>query len=372
VELSSEDLLRINVLLVQPVEAIRIDEQDLVIHALLGGAEARITLNPNCRPELYLRRVREVLSNHALGSPGGYPAFLQRWTRMGQVRGGQLDKLLLLGDPEAVVAVAGAADLTPEFARRAWWCQPTIDNARRLLAHESIARDPMGRMLAGFLVEHLAFETDHLAVIATIKLVLQPGLIDEATRRRIWVRANHRNAYRLGFLAAAPNHLPDPVTARTDFPAHAEPLAALALTDNDPARLLRNLLDAPGQTFLAVAAEQLRHPLDKFTAAALLNVIGEYFAPARTGAPVTEMSALRARAESDCASAGGDIERLRAAVPTLRREMTAMLALAHTSEALALPIISQTTATGTLLQRKLAPVTDVLLASFRILRGTPM
>ena len=45
-----------------------------------------------------------MLSNHALSSPGGYPVFLQRWTRMGQAKDAQLEKLLLLGESEAVVA----------------------------------------------------------------------------------------------------------------------------------------------------------------------------------------------------------------------------------------------------------------------------
>jgi hypothetical protein len=367
-ELSSEDLLRINVLLAQQVEAIRIDEHELIVYALLGNDVARVALNPNCRPEQYLRRVREVLSSHALGSPGGYPAYLQRWTRMGQTRGGHLAKLLLLGEPEAVVAVSAAADLTAEFARRAWWCEPTIDNARRLLAHEAVARGPMGRTLATFLVEHLPFETDHLAVIATVKLILQPGLVDAAVRQRIWSRASHRNAYRLGFLAAAPGDLPDPLPARADFAAHSATLDRLALTGNPLARLLRTLLDAPGQTFLAVSEDQLRHPLDKFTAAALLDMIGEFFAPARTGPSAADVTALHGLAAAEYESAGGDVAEIRAALPGQRRETIAMLALAHAGEALALPIISQTTATGTLLRRKLAPVTDALLENYGALR----
>jgi hypothetical protein len=130
-ELSSEDLLRLNVLLANDIEAIRIDEQHMTVYGLARGNEARIPLCPNCRPEKYLRLVREMLSSHVLGSPGGYPVFLQRWTRMGQAREAQLDKLLLLGEPEAVVAVAGAAGLSDDLARRAWWSMPTADIARR-------------------------------------------------------------------------------------------------------------------------------------------------------------------------------------------------------------------------------------------------
>ena len=95
-ELAAEDLLRLNVLLANRIEAIRIDDQALAVHGLAGEHEASLSLNPNCRPDQYLRRVRELLSSHVLGSPGGYPVFLQRWTRLGQAKHGSRDKLLLL------------------------------------------------------------------------------------------------------------------------------------------------------------------------------------------------------------------------------------------------------------------------------------
>jgi hypothetical protein len=82
-----------------------IDESNLVLHALTDQGEASIPLAPTCRPDKYLRLVRELLSGHALGSPGGYPVYLSRWTRHGQMEGINLGKLLLTGEPEAVVAV---------------------------------------------------------------------------------------------------------------------------------------------------------------------------------------------------------------------------------------------------------------------------
>ncbi|MEK7190799.1 MAG: sulfur reduction protein DsrS, partial [Pseudomonadota bacterium] len=169
--LSPEDLLRLNVLLAHDLQAVRIDEQALTVHGLTLNDEARIPLNPNCRPAQYLKRVRETLSNHALGSPGGYPVFLQRWTRMGQAKDAQLEKLLLLGEGEAVVAVAGAPGLTDDIARRAWWAMPTADIARRMLERETVVQGSMGKVLAAYLVEHLPFETDPLTIITTVRLV---------------------------------------------------------------------------------------------------------------------------------------------------------------------------------------------------------
>ena len=106
VDLSSEDALRLNVLLANKPQAIRLDESSITLHALTDKGEAKISLKPNCRDDLYLRKVREVLSGHVLGSPGGYPVYLKRWSRMGQARNEILEKLLLLGEPEAVAAMS--------------------------------------------------------------------------------------------------------------------------------------------------------------------------------------------------------------------------------------------------------------------------
>ena len=84
--LSNEDNLRLNVMLAQKPQAIRIDDSRMIVYALTEKGEAKVQLNPNCNEEKYLKQVRELLSTHFLGSPGGYPIYLRRWTRMGQER----------------------------------------------------------------------------------------------------------------------------------------------------------------------------------------------------------------------------------------------------------------------------------------------
>jgi hypothetical protein len=370
-QLSSEDLLRLNVLLANDIEAIRIDEQHMTVYGLARGNEARIPLSPNCRPEKYLRLVREMLSSHVLGSPGGYPVFLQRWTRMGQAREAQLDKLLLLGEPEAVIAVAGAAGLSDDLARRAWWAMPTADIARRLLEKDVVVKGRMGQELAAYLVEHLPFETEPLTVIATVRLILQSGLIDTEARGRIFRLGTHRNVYHIGFLDAVPDDLPQPLPARSDYAAYRDRLAVLVEHGNALAAFLAKLLDAPGQTFLAVSETQLQHPVDKYTVAALMDIIGNYFRPARGGAePAGEIDAALKCTETLMASARDELEALLEGVPELRNEISAMLTLAHTGERLVTPIIAVTTASGTLLRRKLEPVVGPVLQQYAVLRKT--
>ena len=159
-DLTPEDALRINVLLASPIEAIRLDESRMTLFALSPKGEATVKLNPNCRDEAYLRKVRETLSSHVLGSPGGYPVYLKRWTRMGQARDEVLESLLMLGEPEAVVAVVNASGITDELARRAWWASQTSDNARCMLQQAAVVNGQMGSVLADFLIEFLPFEEE--------------------------------------------------------------------------------------------------------------------------------------------------------------------------------------------------------------------
>jgi hypothetical protein len=120
-QLSNEDNLRLNVLLAQDLKAVRIDESKMIVYALSAKGDAKVQLNPTCKDEKYIRLVKELLSNKIMGSPGGYPVYIKRWTRMGQERREEsLAQLLLLGEQEAVVAVVHAPILTPEIARHAW------------------------------------------------------------------------------------------------------------------------------------------------------------------------------------------------------------------------------------------------------------
>ena len=216
-DLSSEDSLRLNVLINQDLQAIRIDESKMVVHALTGRGEAKVPLNPTCRDDKYLRYVREMFSTHALGSPGGYPVFLRRWTRMGQMREESLEGLLVLGEPEAVVAVANSPELNEEVARRAWWAMPEADIARRMLKKSQIAESAIGKELAAFLVEFLPFEMEANNIVETVRLVLQPGLVDKDTLHNLWSRGARKSAFYVGFLLAIPNDLPEQSPANSTY-----------------------------------------------------------------------------------------------------------------------------------------------------------
>ena len=369
--LTSEDTLKLNVLLHSDIEAIRIDESHMTVHALSGDSESRVSLNPDCKPEQYLKKVREALSGHVLGSPGGYPVFLKRWTRMGQARDEGLHELLLLGEPEAVVAVANAPGLTDELARRAWWADPISDNARRMLANPAVVNGAMGKVLAEHLVEHLAFESEPQVMMDTIRLILQPGLIDDATREKVWASGARKNAYRVGFLQAMPDDLPEPKPARQDLEKMEDSLAALANGGNAIAEMLLHILAPGGQTFLGAAETILRKPANQDVVVALLNTVGAYFSPARQDpAHANDIVQLLEETRQFCEDDNCEIlMEVIGAAPALKKEAEAVLMLSRVNEYLVTPIFAKTTAEGTLMRKKIEPVTTPLFQCFTILLG---
>jgi len=366
-ELSSEDTLRLNVL-INNVEAIRIEERTLTVFGLSARGDARVQLNPTGRSEQYLRAVREFLSSCALGSPGGYPVHLSRWTRMGQARDANLATLLMLGEPEAIAAVVCAPGLTEELARRAWWVDPSSENARRMLAREVVVQGEIGRVLANHLVEYLPFESEALIVIDTVRLVLQRGLIGADVRQRLWEKGAAQSAYRIGFLEAEPDSLPQPQLARADFAPLRDLLNRFA-TDNNPlATLYLRVLDSPGQTFLATC-EQILHKLSSQDAVvALLNVLSRYFVALHaSNEPLQDIVAIHEEAKHKLDEVPA-ARMLVDAIPALRPQLLAMYTLARMDESAVTPIFARSSASGSLMRRKIEPVIHAVSIQIAALR----
>ncbi len=374
-ELTPEDALRLNVLLAGEIQAIRIDESNMTVHGLTPRGEAAVKLHPIGRNDQYLRRVRELLAGHAIGSPGGYPVYIQRWTRMGQARDKGLDRLLLLGEPEAVVSVAYSNGLTDELARCAWWAMPTSDNARRMLERDGVVRGKMGKILAGYLIEHLPFENEPHIIIDTVRIVLQSGLTDAPAQQRLWKRGASNNAYYIGFLERMPDDLPEVHTPRADSETQRTKLAPLIAQGNAYASQLERLLSGPGQTFLQTSEEVLRRPENQDVVVALLNAVTNYFSAVRMGIGNHggSVEAALAHAEALCASnePPEEIRNLLNAVPGLAGEIRAMIALACMGAEVMTPVLALTTAAGTLMRQKLEPVTTPILQLFATLRDQP-
>ncbi len=364
-ELSSEDALRLNVLIAN-AEAVRIDENSMTVYGLNGEQEMKFPLNPTGRSDQYLQAVRSMLSSAVLDSPGGYPIFLRRWTRMGQIDNDQLDRLLKLGEPEAVMAVVCARNLSDELARRAWWCAPYSEYARRMLESKLVVEGEMGKLLSQHLIEHLPFETEPRDMLNTVRLVLQPGLIDEEQKQKLWESGERNKSYRIGFLETLPHDLPEKQPPRADIEQIREKLEGLE--HNLIARRLLQMLDEAGQSFLAIAEEVMLNPADQDVASALFNSLGRYLRELRTVEALRDLAEIEILIEQRL-SEEVMLREVQEAAPELSEELRAILTLAHVSEYLLNPIFGQTDAVGTVMNEKIEPLTLPLRRAMATLRG---
>ncbi len=368
-ELSSEDNLRIHVLLNQDLQAIRIDESKMIIYALSEKGEAKIMLNPNCRDDRYLKIVKELISSKVLGSPGGYPVFLRRWTRMGQARDESLGRLLQLGEPEAIIAVVHASGLTDELARRAWWAMPIAENARCMLQKEAVVQGTMGVELAEFLIEFLPFEHEAKDIIDSVRLILQGQLISDDRRQNLWQRGQRKNAFLVGFLFAEADTLPlekDPHPALADYQSK---LVTLIRKGNPVARQLQRLLDAPGQAFLSTVNSVLKKPANQDVVIALLNVIHGYFSPLKLLSKKEDDILLIMKTASELIKkkSSTSLVEVLDALPESSNMLYALLVLSAISEQVVNPVFSRSDAIGTLMRRKLEPVFEPLRQQIKLL-----
>jgi len=375
-ELSAEDSLRLNVLLANSLQAVRIDESSMTVHALSDQGEASVKLNPRGRDDQYLKKVRELLSSQVLGSPGGYPVFLRRWTRMGQARDNSLEQLLLLGEPEAIVAVVHASGLTDEIARRAWWAMPVADNARRMLERDCVVTGAMGPVLAEYLVEYLPFETEHKAMVETVRLVLQPGLISEELRNKLWRSAKRKSSYYVGFMHASPDRLPEAGRPRQDWQSVCAALAGLIEAGNPVAGQLCRCLGESGQVFLRTAEAVLNKPADQDVVVEFLKSIQDYFSavcPHRDAGAAMDTIVDDAIALLDvpavCPTTSA-VQAVLEVLPGYRDDLRAMLALSWVGESLVNPIFARTDAIGSVMRKKIEPVTSPIRQQLTQLLGS--
>ena len=366
-QLSSEDQLRLNVLVAQPLQAVRIDESRMCVHALSEKGDASVQLNPTCKDEKYVRLVKQFLSTYFLGSPVGYPVYLKRWTRMGQASDDSLEKLLLVGEPEAVAAVVHASGLTDELARRAWWSSATAENARRMLEKERVVNGEMGKELAQFLIEFLPFEEQQKAIIDSVRLVLQPGLISDEMREEVWKRGQRKNTYYIGFLQQTPNDLPISVDAHKGWKKFSKLLQTEIDQGNKIAKLLCQVLSPAGQVFMQTTELVLKKPNDQEAVAAILNLIGRYFNKFELDVRWRDMREL-AHYVDEHYQDHNEVQRLLVIDESLEPKLKALFNLSMISETLIDPIFGMTDAIGSLMRKKIAPVVTPIIENIQLLR----
>ncbi|MGV6851534.1 MAG: hypothetical protein ACWA5R_05040 [bacterium] len=357
-ELVSQDKLRLNVLLRQDLKALRIDEGRMMVHGLTSQGEKKLQLNPDQRPEKYLRLVRRLISSYVLDSPEGYPRFISRWTRMRNTQSElgdtlDLDKLLLSGEPEAVIAVVFSPHLTAELAEYAWWCQPDSLSARQMLINPNVANSEFAKTLAAHLLEFLPFEEDQSAISQSVQLILQPGLISEEERLKLWKRSQRRNPFLAGFVLAGPDAIPE------QKPETNQPDTVIEVLDTEQNQLLQLCKSQKGKAFLNAASKAFDKITDQNITVMLFNQLGYFARP-------FQLSVDKPRTFDDLQSlveqhlSSSIIQQALNENPENKATLIALCQLAYLSESLLDPIFGKTDAVGTVMRKKIQPVVQPL------------
>jgi hypothetical protein len=281
-----------------------------------------------------------------------------------------------LGEPEAIVAVVHSPDVTAELARRAWWAMPVASNARKMLQRQQVIASDMGSELANYLIEFLPFEEEAEIIIETIELILQPNLISTESMLQVWKKGRKKLVYRTGFLLAKADTLPEQQPAHSDFEQIQTQLQSLS-HNNPYATQLLKCYSPEGQTFLHHTHLLFSKPSNQDMVVALLKAVENYFSIIST-----DINPHEAHREPDDIMQNVDnlcnlqtkqcpkaLAILLTQYPHYHSKIEAILFLSLLTEAIILPIFSRTTAIGSLMRKKLIPVTTPIIEKLTLLQN---
>jgi hypothetical protein len=238
-----------------------------------------------------------------------------------------------------------------------------------MLRRRAIVEGEMGAVLASYLVEHLPFEAEPEHQIETVRLVLQPGLLDDEAVDGLWRRAQRKPAYYVGFLAARADDLP---LQRSAHPAHADIEAAIAgsRAAGEPlANLLLRILSVSGQGFIDTVLKVFDKPSNQDVVNISLDIVADYFAAARPEGPIdATFEALQQEAD-DWLGQSTEAALLMAIDGVDASQLRALRILSGLSYGVVRPVFGDSTAIGSLMRRKIQPVVVPMLEELGHLRA---
>ena len=339
-----EDTLKLNVLIATSI-AIRIDTYKLVVVGLNAQfKEQTIELKPSGDSAAYIKEVKKLLVTQVLGAMGGYPSYLKRWSRMGQVESSNLASLLKLGEVEAVVAVANSTNLDDQLLKLTWWCATNTDNqaeiGRFLLTKTFVTHTETGREIAEYLLEFLPFVNETEQLIDTTSLVLQDGLIDQKSQTRLWQQGQRKTAFLVGFVERMQGKLPNELNTQALNYQHPD---------------LQIINSEQSQIFLTTLAHILKKINQEYVLYRALEALGKY------------LSHEKIIMQDAIDKINVQIKNLDLTSNTEQDQLNARLLLAGVNERLVVSTISAHNLTGSAIRKKLAPVLEPIQKALAIL-----
>ena len=178
----------------------------------------------------------------------------------------------------------------------------------------------------------------------------------------------------MGFLHASADELPIEVDAHVEYEKIKQQLQALLEEKNSYALMLEKVLSAKGQAFINTIEDAMKKPGNQDVVVSLLTAVSKYFEsiiPERFTEDNIQM--ISAEAKSLCCSNNEDLNKVVSALDgtteNVQQYLCAMTVMACLSVKLVNPIFSRTDAIGTVMRKKIKPITDPVLEQIYILRS---
>ena len=181
-------------------------------------------------------------------------------------------------------------------------------------------------------------------------------------------RAKTKRNFYVGFMHALPDDLPEETGDHLSYEAAHLKLQPLIDSGNRYALQLNRVLNRRGQSFLKTADAALNRPATQEVVESLLDAIASYFSALRPEVfTAYDIKAICAEAEAACGSADAELRDVLNVAPELKSELQAMLMLSCLSVKLINPIFAQTDAIGTMMRKKIKPITEPIIERLHIL-----
>jgi len=239
---------------------------------------------------------------------------------------------------------------------------------------QAVVEGETGKELAEFLIEFLPFEEEQSNMIESVRLVLQPGLISQQEKEKLWAKTKTKRSFYVGFLHASADDLPVNVDAHENYEKAKQQLKPLLDEKNPYALILEKVLSAKGQAFINTIENALKKPGNQDVVVSLLAAVSKYFEsimPEKFTEDDIELICVEAK--SHCCGNNEDLNKvvliLNETAENVQQHLCAMTVLACLSVKLVNPIFARSDAIGTVMRKKIKPVTDPVFEQLQILRN---
>ncbi len=201
---------------------------------------------------------------------------------------------------------------------------------------------------------------------------MQPGLISQQEKEKLWSKTKTKRSFYVGFLHAAADDLPVEIDAHPEHEKINKQLLTLIEQENPYAIMLDKVLSEKGQAFIKTVEDAIKKPGNQDVVISLLSAISKYFesiAPEKfteddIGSICTEVEGLCCGADEDLNNV---VSALDGTTDNAQKYLCALIVLSCLSVKLVNPIFSRSDAIGTVMRKKIKPVTDPVVEQLKVL-----